>query len=237
MKIVNWNCGGAFRKKIKPIIKYRADIYIIQECEHPDIFLNTSELKNFRYYWKGSNKNKGLAIIYNPKYKVDLITLDQTFRNRELKWFLPVSVNDTFDLTAVWTHKAEAEAFHYIGQFYWLLEKNLSSLKKPIFIGDFNSNTKWDAWDRWWNHSDIVKILENGNIIRLYHNWMKEEQGSESVKTFYHRKNLDKGYHIDYIFADKDFIRTTENFEYGNIDEWLEFSDHIPLIWSLTIPQ
>ncbi|MBN2435505.1 MAG: endonuclease/exonuclease/phosphatase family protein [Spirochaetes bacterium] len=234
MKIVDWNCGGAFRKKIEPIKKYDADIYIIQECEHPDKFIERSVLKSFNFHWKGSNQNKGLAIFSKPEIKIKVLELDESYRNRQLKWFLPVTIEDNFDLVAVWTHKAEAEAFAYIGQFYWYLENNLSKIKRPVFIGDFNSNSIWDSWDRWWNHSDIVEILENRDIKSLYHNCMNEKQGSESLKTFHHRKDLEKGYHIDYIFADDTLLKKTLQFYCGDPKEWLEYSDHVPLVWTFT---
>ena len=43
MKIISWNCCGKFREKFKEIIKYNADIYVIQECEDP------SQSKNEQY--------------------------------------------------------------------------------------------------------------------------------------------------------------------------------------------
>lgn len=35
MKIVSWNCAGAFREKYTSIIEEDADIYVICECEDP----------------------------------------------------------------------------------------------------------------------------------------------------------------------------------------------------------
>lgn len=235
MKIVNWNCAGAFRNKIEAIHKFNADIYVIQECEHPDKFIKKSDLKDYNFIWKGDNPNKGLAVFSKSSVNIKELTLDENYRNRQLKWFLPVRVNDSFDLVAVWTHKADAEAFQYIGQFYWFLENNLEVLKLPAFVGDYNSNSIWDAWDRWWNHSDIVTTLAEHNIYSLYHKISHEAQGSETLKTFYHRKKIEKGYHIDYIFAANDHINNTESFIWGDYNNWLVYSDHIPLVWKLKL--
>ena len=62
MKIVSWNCNGAFRKKYSILFeKIPADIYVIQECENPEKISNNKDkefLTSFNYRWIGENKNK-----------------------------------------------------------------------------------------------------------------------------------------------------------------------------------
>lgn len=46
MKILSQNCNGKFREKYKEVLKYKADIYVIQECEKPDKYFN-KKYENF----------------------------------------------------------------------------------------------------------------------------------------------------------------------------------------------
>lgn len=54
---------------------------------------------------------------------------------------------------------------------------------------------------------------------------------SGTQKTFYHRKNPDKAYHIDYIFASNDKISKTQIFDIGKFENWKTLSDHVPITW------
>jgi exonuclease III len=64
MKIVTWNCNGAFRKKFEHLSHINADIYVIQECEDPENCKDQS-YKNWasNYLWIGNNKNSGLGVF------------------------------------------------------------------------------------------------------------------------------------------------------------------------------
>ena len=62
-------------------------------------------------------------------------------------------------MLGLWSHGAGAKAFAYIGQSWLFLQNNKDSFRNAIVAGDFNSNVIWDAWDRWWNHSDFVREM------------------------------------------------------------------------------
>lgn len=77
MKIVTWNCNGAFRKKIENISDFNADLYIIQECENPIESRHKEYIKwANNYLWIGDTKNKGLGVFAKPE--IELQKLDWT---------------------------------------------------------------------------------------------------------------------------------------------------------------
>ena len=103
-----------------------------------------------------------------------------------------------------------------------------------INSGDLNSNVQWDEWDRWWNHSDVVRELEEINIHSLYHHIMGEGQGKESMPTLFMHRKVEKLYHIDYVFISKKLIgKNKNNIEVGDPELWLKYSDHMPIVFSV----
>lgn len=249
MKIVSWNCAGGFRKKYQKIQNLNPDVIIIQECENPNLYTKDFlffEYKNF--IWEGESKNKGIGIFTKSNFKLQKLIWENDFtisineiksdllkwNSDDLKQFLPFSINDKIHILSVWTKGGDNLAFGYIGQFWKYIIANKDNIlhHKPIIIGDFNSNVIWDKIDRWWNHSEINKILESWNYKSLYHEKFQDKQGREKNPTFFLQKKREKPYHIDYAFIQSEKMNNS-NIELGKYEDWIEFSDHLPLIVDL----
>ncbi len=231
MKIVTWNCNGALRNKFENLKVFDADIYIIQECENPELTKH-KEYKEWgnNHLWIGDSKNKGIGIFTRNEFNLKQLDWTNNYKDHCVKHFLPSSINENFQILAVWTHKNNSPNFGYIGQFWKYLQVNKGNLKNIIIAGDLNSNVIWDQRDRWWNHSDVVRELEELEIYSLYHQYKNEIQGIESSPTFYLHRKEEKPYHIDYVFGSKKFSKSLKSVEIGNIRSWLKLSDHLPII-------
>ncbi len=231
MKLISWNCQGAFRKKYTKILGLNPDILVIQECENAEKlrFGKLTPTPN-DFFWYGENNSKGLGIFSYSDYKFELI---REF-NPKFRYIIPFKVtgkNESFLLFAVWAmDNKENHNARYIAQV-WLALNYYSRLLQHnlILVGDFNSNKIWDDQVRLSNHSEVVDMLRKINIFSLYHENRQLEHGLESEHTFYLYRNLEKRYHIDYCFASNDFLNSTYQIHLGTASDWLEHSDHVPL--------
>jgi len=248
MKVVTWNCAGGFRNKIKHIDKLEADILVIQECEDPaQSSKSYQEWAGDNYVWKGESKNKGIGIFARNGNSVKQLDWSGFFtikglssksktlewRSSELRLFLPVRINREFTLLGVWTKGGRDDVFGYMGQFWKFLQVHRCELsgQRTVIAGDFNSNVRWDKPDRWWNHTDVIEELSELGVQSLYHHFFGEKQGDETLPTFHLHRNLEKPYHIDYIFLSEDLLNSS-TLEIPNSD-WLSISDHRPLCASI----
>ena len=215
---MSWNCNGRFRGKKELVQSFNADICIIQESENPqkyphgffDIFGN--------YHWIGLNDNKGLLVFSDHGVLLDI----KEWNNYGLRHFLPLRVNNSFDLVAVWA------GFPYIEEYYIYQQIYKSFYNSDtIIVGDFNSNSIWDKKHKERNHSEVVRQLNSIGLMSAYHISFGEDQGKETQNTFYLHRDINKGYHIDYCFINSERLNS---FEIEDKNTWLEYSDHLPII-------
>jgi exodeoxyribonuclease III len=232
MKLISWNCQGAFRKKANIILAHRPDILVIQECEHPDkLVFEEPASKPRDIYWYSDGGKKGLGLFSYSDFKFELLPVFTP----EFRYILPFRVtgnSQTFIFFAIWAmNNKEKRDARYIGQI-WLAIKHYIDLlgTSTILIGDFNSNKIWDYKDRVGTHSDVVSLLADKDIHSVYHKHFDIEQGKEKHPTFYLQKKRGKPYHIDYCFTSYDIISNVKNVEIGTYDNWIQLSDHAPLM-------
>ena len=234
MRIATWNCNGALRNKLDALRGLTFDIAVIQECEDP---ARCSD-PNYRswaanYLWTGTNKNRGLGVFARTGRKLLRAELDAG----SLELFLPCFVDDSFLLVAVWTQHADSPTFRYIGQLWKFIQLHRAALsaQPTAIVGDLNSNVCWDKRHRR-NHSDVVRELAEVGLESVYHHCRNLPQGSETEPTFFLQRNLRKPYHIDYAFAPVPWL-TNSSAWIGEPEQWLQHSDHMPLVVSLDGPQ
>ena len=232
MKLITWNCQGAFRKKADIILAQRPDILVVQECEHPDklLFSSTTQLP-YDFLWFGDNQSKGLGVFSYCDCRFQI--LEQ--HNSDIKTIIPISVTSgpvDFTLFAIWANNPKDKDNRYIEQVWKAINHydQLLDNGKAILVGDFNSNKIWDNKHRERNHSKVVEMLANKQIYSIYHKHFNQEQGIENQPTFYLQRNKNKPYHIDYCFASADILGKLQNLEIGTYEKWITYSDHLPLI-------
>ncbi len=232
MKIIHWNCQGAFRKKHKPILVYDPDILIISECEHPSrLEFGNLVPKPEDYFWYGDNHHKGVCFLFynNCSYKIH-----KTF-NSKFRYIIPLIVKTpklSFNLFGIWAMgDSTKRTERYIGQVWMAMNAYKDLLSDScILIGDFNSNKIWDTKARVGNHTDVVKLLENYNIESLYHKKFRLSHGNEEHPTFFLYRKKEKPYHLDYCFASESLIDQGYEVEIGKFEDWIDYSDHTPIV-------
>ena len=232
MKIITWNCQGAFRKKAEFILAYQPDILVVPECEHPDKLKFKSGIKTpADQVWFGSNPHKGLGVFSYSDYRFKLLD----GHNTAIRNVLPIAVCGgpvDFILFAVWAYNPADPDGTYTTQVWKAIHHYDELLQdNPVILtGDFNSNVIWDKPKRKDNHSAVVDRLARKGILSTYHHFERQIQGKEEQPTFFLQRNKSKPYHLDYCFASSDLMEKLASVEIGSFETWTEHSDHSPVI-------
>ena len=257
MKIITWNCKMNFKKEYHLIFPLKPDIVVIPECEdlktiNFDLFSNLPS----DFYWIGKNKNKGLGVITFNDFKIELYNnYSNTF-----EYILPLILKknqEVYHLLGVWTqiigdkknkppfnekiydNNGKLIPINYIRQIRLSILKYNDFLEheNTIICGDFNSNLLWKekrgmVIDR--DHKYVVKHLNDKNIFSSYHHYFNEEHGKETLPTFYYHHKKEKPFHIDFCFLSKKLLEKITKVEVGKYDDWIKYSDHVPMIIEMT---
>jgi exonuclease III len=223
MRIVTWNCcRGQFARKVPLLARFAADIAVIQECAKPD---SESE----QCIWFGDNPRQGLAVIASGAYKLRQLPLMADTP----KFIIPVEVTGprNFVLFAVWTHAKQE--FRYVEAAARAVDmyREVIATSATIMVGDFNSNARWDSTHPvQLNHTSLVSRLSALKMVSAYHFHTNEQQGCETIPTYFFHWKRERPYHIDYCFVPDAWAQQIVRVELGGYDEWRPYSDHCPLL-------
>lgn len=222
----------AFRKKAALLLKYKPDIVVVQECEHPDklVFGEGIDKPN-DVLWLGTNQHKGLGILSYSDFRIKFIKP----HNPNIKLIAPIKLSNgqiSITLLAIWAHNPGDKDGQYVTQIWKALKcyNRIIRRKNTILMGDFNSNKIWDRPRREGNHSDVVTQLARKGIHSVYHQYFGQEQGREITPTHYLYRHENRKYHLDYCFASADLLANLKSVEVGDFKTWSPYSDHVPII-------
>lgn len=231
MKLISWNCNGAFRNKFELLERYKPDIMIIQESESREELARYRIKIPFRQHiWISERSYKGMSIFLRNGWKAEIAD----FYDEKFQCIVPLIFSRgmvKFLLIAVWTKHIGLHSKSYVVQAFRAMQAYKDYLREDtIIIGDFNSNKIWDnLFRRDQNHSSLIAFLEEMSFFSIYHRQSGEAQGSETVPTIYLYRRRERGYHIDYAFIHNSSFARIKKFSIGKYDEWSASSDHMPV--------
>ena len=235
MKLLTWNCQGAFRKKAQQLTPLQPTLAVIQECECPaKLRFPQGTPQPADFLWQGENLDKGVGIFAYGDLRFTLdARYDPAFRH-----CIPIRVQGEQELhvLAVWAMGHQQKARSYIGQVYHALLHYADFIREreTILVGDFNSNAIWDHERAVSNHSAVVRLLHDAGMVSVYHAYFNEAPGREQQPTFYWHRNAHKGYHLDYCFVPKPWLARLTTVTVAPFTPWSEHSDHTPMLIEFT---
>lgn len=229
MRLVTWNCKGAFRRKIDFLGSLHADVLIVPESERllsVSVPLDSKPVQTFR--WFGEKPTKGLAVLSFGRLE---FKLHPCYEPR-FRWVVPLVFNDPVPwvLFAVWTLPVP-ETQSYVQPLIEAFDhyRPLIGQIPVVWAGDFNSSFRFDRPSRRFRFRDFVDRMSNDGIHSLYHLHRRCEHGEEPEKTFFLHHHRERGHHIDYVFASSALYEHGIDCSVGEFDEWSGRSDHVPL--------
>jgi hypothetical protein len=229
MKLITWNCKGAFHRKHASVATLQPDVLVVPEAAQMRDIDNVIGCRPVRsLQWIGSNPKKGLAVVSYGDYSIEVHeAYDPSHR-----WIVPLRVEgpEPFTLFAVWS-VPHLVTKTYVQCLFDALDtyKELLASPRIIWAGDFNNNVVLGPRKSPRHFSFVIAAMEQLGFQSLYHLHRGANHGEEKEPTFFLHHNPDRPFHLDYIFASADLCGAEVEVTVGTPADWLKSSDHMPV--------
>jgi hypothetical protein len=231
VRIVTWNCHMALARKAPRLLALRPDIAVVQECSAE------AELAGLvRVGWCGRRQNKGLGVFARPELNAVVATEWDPTR----EWFLPVRIDALgLNLLGAWAmNQRGAEDRPKKGRAAATIEHYRSFVGggRTIVTGDLNNNVFWDT-PRSPEFEAFTDLLASMGLVNLYYTRTGDTPGAETRGSLFFLHNAERSYLIDHVFLPGAWLEHVTEFEVGSATDWLDVSDHAPVVLELAIPE
>ena len=231
MRLIAWNCNERFNRNYLHLRDLNFDVAVVTECGPFEPELNethaVSSVLKLAIDEPGHTKHIGV-LAKNPWHAEPLPLVASQ------PWVLPVKITGPVDFTvlAVWALGPNwvKGRLSYAAQTAQVVAEVIPSIVGPVVLaGDLNapiSSTPADAR----RHANTVGQLASLGLVSAF-TTTRGEIDPLTEPTLYHRRKLERSFHIDHVFVSKDWTTGIE-VTVGTYEDWVatKRSDHIPLI-------
>ncbi len=231
MRILVWNINMAVHKKVALLHHLAPDIAILPECAAPEVIVaKCPEFTFTDVHWVERSRHKGLGVF---SFGAVRLARSRSFDPR-FAVCLPLRVTGPreFHLLAVWAlnfHPASDATLPDALRFY----RRFLARRDAVVAGDFNNSVFWDRPGKRTNFMNVTASLTRLGLTSAYHAVTGESFAQERRATLWFLKRPQQGYHIDYCFVPRAWLSSSATVWVGQHPEWLQHSDHAPLVVSV----
>ncbi|MBX3722417.1 MAG: endonuclease/exonuclease/phosphatase family protein [Turneriella sp.] len=228
MRIISWNCNGAFRNKLRFISELEPDILIIQECED----LKKIEFDMFSkpiyegYWFGGENKSKGLGFFIMHEGISSLPVMWEIEEDLVVPKVICYK-DQKILLFSIWT---------WPPKYNWAIIQSIRKYSKiirhfkTICMGDFNA--PYIAEDERFqkNIYNVANEFRKQGMLSIYHERANVNFGSENEFTWFRHKKATQPYFLDYCFISQSLLPDVIAYRIERFQDWRFHSDHCPIV-------
>ena len=239
IRLVTWNCRGKFYERFECVQSLDADIYVISECTNPqNQKYSTKKFQEFQNFskkrlWNESSRKYELSVGIFVKENHNLEKNENSYDDKNFISGNFYSNQCSFNIVGMWPSWSNDQKKGCCAQeILDYLNKHSEINSNYIIAGDMNIDKLYENQSSVCitKTSEIIKNLnEDKKLFSAYHTHLNKSHNKEVMKTYYFQSKGNGTSHVDYVFLNKEKFEIVKVY-LGEKEDWLNHSDHLPLI-------